>query len=328
MSRIVVTGGAGYIGSHACKALHRAGFEPVAFDDLSLGHEDAVRWGPLERGDILDGPRLRDVLARVRPVAVLHFAALAYVRESLEHPARYFRTNVTGTQHVLDAMRDTGVECLVYSSSCAVYGASEVQPITEQAPRSPINPYGETKRTAEQMLAAYADAYGLRSVALRYFNAGGADPDGDIGEDHTPEPHLIPLAMDAAVHGRELPLLGTDHDTPDGTCVRDFVHVSDLADAHVLALRHLMAGHDSDVFNLGTESPASVREVVDVVGRITGHPVRTRAMPRNVGDPPVLVASARKAARVLGFAPTRSDLETIVETAWRWHRRRQGSRGR
>jgi UDP-arabinose 4-epimerase len=328
LSRVLVTGGAGYIGSHACKALHRVGFEPVAYDNLDLGHEHAVRWGPLERGDILDGARLREVMARVEPVAVLHFAALAYVRESLEAPARYYRTNITGTQQVLDAMRDAGVECVVYSSSCAVYGAPADQPITEQTRRRPINPYGESKLAAERMIAAYASAYGLRYVALRYFNVGGADPDGEIGEDHTPETHLLPLAIEAALEGRELPILGVDHDTPDGTCVRDFVHVSDLADAHVLALQHLLAGHDSDVFNLGAESPVSVREVIDEVGRITGHEVRTRELPRSVGDPPVLVAAARKAAEVLGFEPRRSDLETLVETAWRWHHRRRETAGR
>jgi len=320
MSRILVIGGAGYIGSHACKALHRAGHEPVTYDVLSLGHEDAVRWGALERGDILDPQRLRQVLQQVKPAAVLHFAALAYVRESLEHPSRYYRTNVTGTLNVLDAMRDTGVNEIVYSSSCAVYGTPRTVPIGEQERKSPMSPYGESKHMAERMVRAHGSAYGLRSVALRYFNVGGADPDGEIGEDHPPETHLIPIAIAASVEEREMPIFGTDHETPDGTCVRDFIHVSDLADAHVQALQYLLDGGRPAAFNLGSEHPASVREVLDTVGRVTGRTVPSREFPRCVGDPPLLVADARKAASELEFAPTRSDMDTIVETAWRWHR--------
>jgi UDP-arabinose 4-epimerase len=324
---VVVTGGAGYVGAHACKALARAGFRPVALDDLSTGHRDAVRWGPLEVGDIADRAFATAVLRRHRPATVLHFAARAYIGESIAEPARYYATNLTGTLALLDAMRDAGVGRIVFSSSCAVYGAPAAVPITESTPRAPINPYGRTKLMAELALADYAAAYGLGWAALRYFNAAGADPEGEIGEDHDPETHLIPLALRAAMPGgAALRVFGTDYDTPDGTAIRDYIHVGDLADAHVSALRYLAGGGASDAFNLGAERGHSVREIVDSVARVAGSKPRVENAARRIGDPPRLVADASRARAVLGFAPARSrDIDTVVADAWRWIARRHNA---
>lgn len=319
---VIVTGGAGYIGSHAAKALSRAGYEPVAYDNLSIGNASAVRWGPLELGDIADRARLGEVFRRHRPVGVLHFAALALVGESMTEPGLYYRTNVGGALAVMDAARAAGVEAFVLSSTCAVYGVPPPGPIGEATPPAPINPYGASKLMAERMLADHGAAYGLPYMALRYFNAAGADPEGEIGELRARETHLVPLAVDAML-GRRPPVgvLGTDYPTPDGTAIRDYVHVSDLADAHVRALERLRGGGGSGVLNLGTGRGHSVREVLAAVERAGGAPVPREDRPRRPGDPPSLVADAAAARAALGDGLTaRSDLDTIVSTALAWHR--------
>lgn len=319
--RILVTGGAGYVGSHACKALAEAGYEPVTYDNLSTGNRWAVRWGPLEIGDVLDVSRLHEVFRTHSPAAVMHFAALALVGESVREPARYYRSNVGGTIHLLDACRWHDVPVFVFSSSCAVYGTPDTLPITETALRSPLNPYGTSKLMAEMVLADYEHAYGIRHMALRYFNAAGADPEGQIGERRDVETHLVPLALDA-ITGRRGPLrvLGTDYPTADGTAVRDYIHVVDLARAHVRALDHLLKGGDSEALNLGTGRGYSVREVIDVAGRVAGKPVPHETAPRRPGDPASLVADPAAATVVLGDGLTQlSSLETIIQTAWDWH---------
>lgn len=321
---VLVTGGAGYIGAHACKALARAGFLPVTLDDLSAGHRAAVRWGPLEVGDVADRAFVAGVLRRHRPSCVMHFAARAYVGESVADPARYYAANATGTLALLDAMRGEGVRRIVFSSSCAVYGAPARAPIDETVTPAPVNPYGRTKLIAEWALADHAAAYGLEWIALRYFNAAGADPEGEIGEDHDPEPHLIPLALRATLPGgAPLRVMGTDYDTPDGTAIRDYIHVADLADAHVAALRHLARGGPGGAFNLGAGRGHSVREIAASVARATGRNVATQDAPRRAGDPPRLIADAARARAVLGFAPARSaNIDDIVADAWRWIARR------
>jgi UDP-arabinose 4-epimerase len=324
--RVLVTGGAGYVGSHACKALARAGYAPVVYDNLSRGHAWAVKWGELERGDLLSPSRLAAVFRKHRPHAVLHFAALAYVGESVDDPQRYYRNNVVGTMNLLDAMRGAGVGKLVFSSSCAVYGIPERLPIPESHPRRPLNPYGHTKAMVEQVLADSAAACGLDSVSLRYFNAAGADPDGETGEAHDPETHLIPLALEAAAGRRPaLTIHGTNYATRDGTCVRDYVHVSDLADAHVLALRYLAGHSGANAFNLGNGSGFSVREVIAAAERVTGRAIPVRSGPRRPGDPPTLVGSAALARRRLGWKPRHGSLEAILGTAWRWLQSRPGA---
>jgi len=319
--RVLVTGGAGYVGSHACKALARAGYLPVVYDNLSRGHAWAVKWGPLERGDLLNAARLAAVLRKHRPFAVLHFAALAYVGESVTDPQRYYRNNVGGTINLLQAMHETAVRRIVFSSTCAVYGAPKKVPIPENHPQAPLNPYGHSKRMIEQMLADAAAAYGLDSVSLRYFNAAGADPEGEIGEVHDPETHLIPLALEAAAGLRpRLTIHGTDYPTRDGTCVRDYVHVADLADAHVLALRYLAKNPGASAFNLGNGGGFTVREVIAAAERVTGRKIPSREGPRRPGDPPALVGNANSARRKLGWKPRYRDLEIMVGTAWRWLR--------
>jgi len=320
--RVLVTGGAGYVGSHACKALARAGYLPVVYDNLSRGHAWAVKWGPLERGDLLNAARLAAVLRKHRPFAVLHFAALAYVGESVEDPLRYYRNNVGGTINLLQAMRDAAVRRIVFSSTCAVYGAPKKVPIPEHHPQAPLNPYGHSKRMIEQMLSDSAAAHGLNSVSLRYFNAAGADPEGEIGEDHDPETHLIPLALEAAAGLRpRLTIHGADYPTRDGTCIRDYVHVADLADAHVLALGYLARNPGASAFNLGNGGGFTVREVIAAAERVTGRKVRLREGPRRPGDPPALVGNARSARRKLGWKPRYQDLEVIIASAWRWLQR-------
>jgi UDP-arabinose 4-epimerase len=316
---ILVTGGAGYIGAHACKALAEAGWLPVAYDNLEHGHEAAVRWGPLERGNITDRARLDAVLAEHRPRAVMHFAAYTSVAESVADPGKYWRNNVEGTQSLLAAMRDHAIDRLVFSSTAAVYGTPDAVPIPESAPTRPINPYGETKLAMEQALA---QAPGLRSVALRYFNAAGADPDGMIGEEHDPETHLIPLALDAAAgRGQPLKLFGDDYPTPDGTCIRDYIHVTDLAHAHVRALDAIDRRAGFAAYNLGTGIGASVRQVIDTIARVTGNHVPHSVAPRRAGDPAELVADPARAMADFGWRPQVSDLDTIVATAWAWHQR-------
>lgn len=317
---IIVTGGAGYIGSHACKALAESGYTPVVYDNLSIGNRWAVRWGPIELGDVLDVSRLHEVFRAHRPVGVLHFAALALVGESMTAPSLYYRTNVGGLVSLLDVCRAQDVQAIVFSSTCAVYGAPATLPIREDTPKAPINPYGATKLMAEQALADYDRAYGLRHVALRYFNAAGADAGGEIGERRDVETHLVPLALDAAAGRRPaLKILGDDYDTPDGTAVRDYIHVSDLAEAHVRALEHLLGGGPSRALNLGTGRGHSVREVLDAVERVTGRPAPAEIAPRRPGDPPSLVADPSAACALFGDGLTqRSSLEQIVASAWAW----------
>jgi len=329
---VLVTGGAGYIGSHACKALAAAGYRPVCYDNLVYGHPWAVRWGPLEHGDIADRDRLDAVLSRHRPVAVMHFAAYAYVGESVLDPGKYYRNNVLGSLCLLEAMRDHGIQRLVFSSTCATYGVPRQVPIDEEHPQLPINPYGASKLMVERMLADFALAHGIGSVALRYFNAAGADPEGEIGEAHDPETHLIPLVLDAAAGVRpEVNVHGTDYDTPDGTCIRDYIHVSDLASAHLLALARLErlvgANAVSLAYNLGNGRGFSVREVIAGAQAVTGRQVEVRHGPRRPGDPPRLVGDARRAVQELGWWPRHADLRQIIATAWQWHCRRPRSDG-
>jgi UDP-glucose-4-epimerase GalE len=324
---ILVTGGAGYVGSHACKALAVAGHRPVVYDNLSRGHREAVRWGPLIVGDLHDTARLAAVLGDHRVAAVMHFAAFAYVGESVSAPDRYYRNNVGGTLALLDAMRTAGVGRIVFSSTCAVYGVPDALPIRESTAKAPLNPYGETKLAIERALHWYAEAYGMRTMALRYFNAAGADPAGEIGEDHEPETHLIPRVLRAALGtGDPVEIYGSDYPTPDGTAIRDYIHVSDLADAHLRALDHLAAGGSGGAVNLGTGSGCSVRQVVAAVERIGGRPVPRREAPRRPGDPPELVADPSLARTQLGWQARCSDLETIIATALAWEARRGGAR--
>jgi UDP-glucose-4-epimerase GalE len=320
--RILVTGGAGYIGSHTAKLLAAAGHEPVIFDDLSQGHEWAVKWGPLERGSLVDRARVREVVAGSRVEAVVHFAACALVGESMTEPAKYFETNTLGTFNLLDGMRAAGVGTLVFSSTCATYGDPVRVPIDETHPQAPVNPYGESKLMVERMLRWYGEAYGLRWMALRYFNAAGADPEGEIGEVHDPETHLIPLVIEGTL-GRRPPVrvFGTDYPTPDGTAIRDYIHVVDLADAHLRAIERLGSGTPSQALNLGTGRGHTVREVIETVRAVAGRDVPFVEAPRRPGDPPALVADAARARETLGWTPRYPELRTIVEHAWRWHTR-------
>jgi UDP-arabinose 4-epimerase len=322
MTNILVTGGAGYIGSHTCKALARAGFSPIAYDNLVSGHEWAVKWGPLEKGDILDTERLTQVIAAYQPNAVMHFAAFAYVGESVQNPAKYFRNNVAGTLSLLDAMRQNGIHNIVFSSSCATYGIPDSVPVAEGAPQRPINPYGRSKLMVEQILSDYNVAYGLQSVALRYFNAAGADPDGELGECHDPETHLIPLVLEAAAGRRShVTVYGNDYDTPDGTCIRDYIHVSDLADAHVCAMMNLGERKLGPAYNLGTGAGYSVKEVIDAARRIAGRDFQVLIGPRRSGDPGTLIADATHARRDLGWQPRYIAIADMIESAWAWSNR-------
>ncbi len=321
---ILVTGGAGYIGSHACKALAEAGYTPVSYDNLVYGHREAVRWGPLEIGDIEDRPRLDAVIAAHRPSAVMHFAAYAYVGESVQNPGKYYRNNVAGSLTLLEAMRDHGIGRCIFSSTCATYGEPTAMPIAEDHPQHPVNPYGASKLMIERMLQDFDAAHGLRAIALRYFNAAGADPDGETGESHDPETHLIPLVLDAAAGIRPaITVYGDDYDTPDGTCIRDYVHVTDLAQAHVLALQALEQGAGSNAYNLGNGQGFSVREVIDRAAALTGGHIPVEQGPRRAGDPPRLVGDATRIRHDLAWRPRYADLDTILATAWHWHRRPQ-----
>ena len=310
------------MGSHACKTLARSGYDPIVYDNLCRGHRDFVLWGPLEEGDLLDGDRLCSVFKRHRPAAVMHFAALAYVGESVRDPGRYYRNNVLGSLSLLESMLSCGVTQLVFSSTCAVYGAPAHIPITEAASLEPINPYGRTKLTVESMLTDFDSAHGLKAVSLRYFNAAGADPETEIGERHEPETHAIPLAVLGALgSGPPFRLFGNDYDTPDGTAIRDYVHVNDLASAHVAAVDYLLKGGDTIAVNLGTGRGISVREVIDSVERVTGRSVAVEFSPRRSGDPPVLVADAGRAQTLFGWTPEFTSIDGVVETAVRWHER-------
>jgi UDP-arabinose 4-epimerase len=303
--------------------LSKAGYEPVSYDDLSRGDPSLVRFGPLIQGRLQDRSALRDAIASVRPVACLHFAAFAYVGESIAYPGLYYGNNVVGSLALMEALVTAGVTKIVFSSTCAVYGSAETVPIAESARKRPLSPYGRSKLMVEDMLADFDRAHGLRSVSLRYFNACGADPEGEVGEWHDPEPHIIPRAlMTAAGLIPHFEVLGTDYPTRDGTAVRDYTHVSDLAQAHVAALQHLQAGGCSDAMNLGIGMGYSVREVLETVARVTGQTVETVVGPRRDGDPAEVVADAAKAKRTLRFEPKLPELDHMVETAWRWHSRR------
>jgi UDP-glucose 4-epimerase len=320
MSRVVVTGGAGYIGSHAVRALADAGHDVAVLDDFSAGHEQAVPKGvTLVRARIHDHDAVKQLLVDHRADAVMHFAAWLAVGESVQKPVDYYQNNVTGTLTVLGAMRDAGVKRFIFSSTCAVYGEPQSVPIVETLPKDPINAYGETKLTIERALPHLERAYGLKWIALRYFNAAGAHPDGTIGEDHADEVHVIPLAIRAANGGTPLRVFGEDYPTPDGTCLRDYIHVMDLADAHIRALTTLERGRPSGAFNVGTGTPHSVREVIDTVSRVVGKPVAWEPAPRRPGDPAVLYAAADRARTELGWRPKYADLEVIVRHAWQWH---------
>jgi UDP-arabinose 4-epimerase len=317
---VLVTGGAGYVGSHCCKAFARAGWRVVVYDNLFRGWRDMVRWGELIEADILDANALDRAMQSVRPDIVAHFAALAYVGESTEKPALYYRNNVLGSLNILDAMLKAGISRILFSSTCATYGVPERTPIDEQHPQRPINPYGWSKVFVERMLADYDAAYGVRSIVLRYFNAAGADLDGQIGERHEPETHAIPLAIRGVLRDDyTFTILGADFETRDGTAVRDYVHVADLGDAHCLALDKLLDGGASDVFNLGTGKGTTVAEIATAVERVAGKPLPRTIGPRRPGDPPALTASGEKAARLLGWRPQHSDIDTIIRSALRWH---------
>ena len=319
---VLVTGGAGYIGSHACKALSKAGYLPVTYDNLVYGHEWAVKWGPFEKGDILDRGRLDEVIAKYKPMAVMHFAAFAYVGESVADPGKYYRNNVVGSLTLIEAARDAGIANFVFSSSCATYGVPAQMPITEDTQQNPINPYGASKLMVERILADFGHAHGLRSIALRYFNATGADPDAEIGEAHDPETHLIPLVLDAASGRREsITIFGADYDTPDGTCIRDYIHVADLANAHVKAVDALKGGAASGAYNLGLGRGFSVREVIAAAEQRTGLKVPAVFGPRRPGDPAQLISDPAKVRGALGWQPQFTELGEMLRTAWAWHRR-------
>ncbi len=321
MKTLLVTGGAGYVGSHCCKALTQAGWRVVVFDNLSKGWRDLVRWGPLIEGDLLDRESLRRAFDEVRPEAVLHFAALSDIGESVRTPERFHRVNVTGSINLLQEMIRAGTRRFIFSSSCAVYGLPQFLPISEQHPQHPINPYGVSKQAVERVLGDLAGSDGLRYVALRYFNAAGADAEGETGERHRPETHVIPSAIQAALkgNGSSVTINGDDFDTRDGTAMRDFVHVADLAEGHVKALSYLMDGGASVALNLGGGTGTTVHEIIEAIERVAGVRLTRNVAPRREGDPDALIACADRAAAVLDWKVSRSDLETIIRTAWRWH---------
>jgi UDP-glucose 4-epimerase len=318
---ILVTGGAGYIGSHAAKALRQAGYHVVIYDNLSAGHRQAVLGSRLIEGDVADVAAVRRAIRETGAGAVMHFAAWLSVADSVADPAGYYRNNVMGTLGTLEAMAAEGCRRFVFSSTCAVYGSPDDMPLHEGSPTAPINAYGQTKLAIEHALPHFERAYGIRSVRLRYFNAAGADPEGELGEDHSPEIHVIPRTFEAASGGAPLEVFGEDYPTPDGTCLRDYVHVTDLADAHVRALAWLADGGASGTYNIGTEHPSSVKDVIAAVERVTGRRVAWRPAPRRPGDPAVLYASARRIRQDFGWVPQRADLDVIVEDAWAWHQR-------
>ncbi len=320
MTNILVTGGAGYIGSHACKALAQAGYVPVTYDNLVTGWQDAVKYGPFEQGDLLDRDRLDQVFAQYQPAAVMHFAALSQVGEAMSEPGRYWRNNVTGSLNLIEAAVAAGCLDFVFSSTCATYGEHDNVVLDESAPQHPLNAYGTSKRAIEDILRDFEQAHGLNHVIFRYFNVAGADPEGEVGEFHRPETHLVPLMLDAIDGKRDaLTVYGTDYDTPDGTCIRDYVHVCDLVDAHVLGLRWLEQGKGSRVFNLGTGTGFSVKEVIAQSRSVTNREVPFITGPRRAGDCTKLVSGSTRAEAELGWRPNRSRLETMIADAWRWH---------
>ena len=324
MLNVLVTGGAGYIGAHCCKELYLQGYHPITIDNLVYGHKESVKWGDFYHGDIGHPKHLRDCLKKYKIDAVMHFAAYAYVGESMEDPLKYYTNNVFNSIHLLNLLLAHHIKYFVFSSSCATYGNPVSIPIDEDHQRKPINPYGRTKCMIEEILEDLDAAYGLKFMTLRYFNAAGADPEGDIGEKHDPETHLIPLVLDAAAGKRDaIKVFGTDYQTADGTCIRDYIHVTDLARAHILALEKLRNGSKSSAFNLGQGNGYSVLEVIDKVKAVTGKAVNVVDSDRRPGDPPVLVASNQKAIRQLGWKPELSNLDDIIRTAWNWHKKMQ-----
>jgi UDP-glucose-4-epimerase GalE len=316
---VLVTGGAGYIGSHAAKALRRAGHRVVIYDNFSAGHRGAALGAPVIEGDIADVAAVRRAIRDSSAAAVMHFAAWLSVPDSVRDPSGYYRNNVGGALATLEAMAAERCRMFVFSSTCAVYGEPVETPIGETHPTAPINAYGQTKLAVEHALPHFERAYGITSIRLRYFNAAGADPDGELGEDHSPEIHVIPRALEAAATGRPIDIFGDDYPTPDGTCLRDYIHVADLADAHLRALARLCQGGTSATYNVGTERPSSVKDVIAAVERVTGMTLTRRSAPRRHGDPAVLYASAQRIRHDLGWVPMRADLDTIVRDAWRWH---------
>ncbi len=323
---VLICGGAGYIGSQANKLFSQKGYDTIVFDNFVYGHKEFVKWGKLIKGDLSDPQAINRVFEENNIEAVLHFAAYAYVGESMQEPAKYYNNNVCCTIRLLDAMRRHGCNKIIFSSTCATYGIPERMPITEDMPQNPINPYGRTKWMVEQILKDYAAAYGIKFAVLRYFNAAGADPDGEIGEWHVPETHLIPIVLDAASGVRpNVKIFGTDYPTPDGTCVRDYIHVYDLATAHLLALEYLQKGGESDFFNLGNALGTSVLDVIQAAKDVTGCDFEVENTERRAGDPPILVGSSEKASKVLGWRPVYGDIHTIVSHAWTWYQKLQRS---
>jgi UDP-glucose 4-epimerase len=319
---VLVTGGAGYVGSHANKLLHQQGYDTIVYDNLEYGHEECSKWGTLVRGDLTDRDGLRALFEGNPITAVMHFAAYTYVGESVDHPGKYYRNNVANTLNLLDAMIEHGVRFLIFSSTCAVYGNPRRIPLSEDHPLDPISPYGRGKQMVETILQDLNKAHDLQYASLRYFNAAGADPEAEIGEWHDPETHLIPLVLDAALGKREdVKIFGTDYDTPDGTCIRDYIHVTDLAAAHVAALDHLKKTGKSDVFNLGNGNGFTVRQVIEEARRITGKEIPVEEVGRRAGDPGTLIGSSDKARRALGWTPHFADLTEIIGTAWAWHKK-------
>jgi len=318
---ILIVGGAGYIGSHLNKEISKKGIKTVIFDNLSYGHKDFIKWGIFEQGDLSNIEDIRSVFRKYPIEAVMHFAAFTYVGESVEDPQKYYMNNVKNTLNLLQVMLEENVNYFVFSSTCATYGNPVEIPITESHPQNPINPYGKGKLMVETVLKDYSDAYGFKYASLRYFNAAGADPDGEIGELHDPETHLIPLILDVAAGKREdVKIFGTDYDTPDGTCIRDYIHVTDLAEAHILALEYLQKGGESNVFNLGNGNGFSVKEVIETAKEITGKDIKAVESNRRPGDPPILIGSSKKAMEILNWKPKYHDLSKIIETAWNWHK--------
>lgn len=319
---ILIAGGAGYIGSHVNKMLNERGHETLVFDNLVYGHKEFVKWGKFIQGDLADREQLRQCFSGNRISSVMHFSAFAYVGESVVNPARYYRNNVSNTLNLLDVMNEFGVRTFIFSSTCATYGIPKTVPITEDHPQQPINPYGRSKLMIEQILEDYDRAYGIKSVILRYFNAAGADPDGEIGERHNPETHLIPLTIYAALGlNEDIKIFGVDYPTRDGTCLRDYIHVSDLGDAHIKALELVETSGKSESFNLGNGNGFTVKEVIDTVREVSGRNFKVTEVDRREGDPPTLISDSSKAIEVLHWRPHFAELPLIIETAWKWHRK-------
>lgn len=318
---ILVTGGAGYIGSHVCKKLHLKGYLPIVIDNLEQGNFQAVKWGPLEVVNIKDKSKLNFILKKYKPTAVMHFASLAYVEESVKNPEKYYDNNVYGSMCLLSALQENKIDKIIFSSSCSTYGIPKQVPILETHSQNPINPYGRTKLIIEQILKDYEIAYNMRYVSLRYFNAAGADPDGEIGEQHEPETHLIPLVLQAALGNKaKVKIFGNDYETQDGTCVRDYIHVNDLADAHILALEFLIQKGDSKIYNLGSEKGFSVMDIIKVSEKITNKKIPFEFVSRRKGDPPVLIANSQLISKELGWKKNFNNLEQVISSAWTWHK--------